>query len=187
MSARKPRRERPPLDQQALSDLALRYVGRFATTRSKLLTYLRRKLRERGWSGTSEPDLEAMVQRFVELGYIDDAGYALSKSRSLTGRGYGVTRVVQSLRIAGVEEEDGLEARAHAEQQAVSAALRFAERKRIGPFATASADPKARQRALATMVRAGHSFALSRAIVDLCPGIEPDRSALSHAAGCRGD
>ena len=31
-------------------------------------------------------------------------GYALAKSRALTGRGYGKRRVVEALRVAGVEE-----------------------------------------------------------------------------------
>lgn len=180
MSVRKPRRERPPLTPDTLNELALRYVGRFATTRAKLRTYLARKVRERGWSATSEPDLNAMIDRFAAQGYVDDSGYALSKSRSLAGRGYGKARLLQSLRVAGVEEADSAGARNHAEQEAVSAALRFAERKRIGPFASAPPDPKMRERALAAMIRAGHGFALSRSILDLPPGSDVDPSALEE-------
>jgi regulatory protein len=73
-----------PLDQAALQELALRYVGKYATTRAKLRTYLGRKLRERGWEGDREPDLEVLGNRFAELGYIDDASYALGQSRSLS-------------------------------------------------------------------------------------------------------
>jgi len=183
MSVRKPRRERPPLDGQALNELALRYVERFATTRAKLISYLMRKVRERGWSDRQEPDLEDLAGRFAASGYIDDAGYALSKSRSLTARGYGKQRVVQSLRVAGVEENDGQEARAHADREAVGAALRFARRRRIGPHAAGLSQPSDREKALAAMVRAGHSFALSRAIVDMAPGEEPDEQALAEACG----
>ena len=104
------RRERPPLDQSKLQELALRYVERFATTRAKLREYLARKLRERGWKGEREPDLGAISERFAELGYIDDAAYALGKARSLAGRGYGKRRLVDKLRVAGVEEQDGEEA-----------------------------------------------------------------------------
>src|SRR5678816_4043514 len=100
------RKPRPPLDAAKLNELALAYVGRFATTRAKLKTYLARKVRERGWDGGSAIDLEALAERFAEQGYVDDAAYALSKSRSLTGRGYGLRRVDQSLRMAGVEDED---------------------------------------------------------------------------------
>jgi regulatory protein len=170
-----------PLDGKSLQQLALRYVGRFATTRAKLRAYLTRKVRERGWNGANPPDFEALADRFAELGYVDDAAYALSKSRALTGRGFGKRRVVQALHIAGIGDEDGEAARGHADGEAVTAALRFAERRRIGPFAHAApSDPKARQKALAAMIRAGHGFGLARAIVDLLPGMEIDREELAE-------
>ena len=141
------RRERPPLDRKKLEELALRYVERFATTRAKLRDYLRRKLRERGWNGETEPDLEAMAEQFAGLGYVDDAAYALSKARSLAGRGYGKRRLVQQMRVAGVDDTDAEAARAHADEEAVSSALRFAERRRLGPFAlTAGRDPRDREK-----------------------------------------
>ena len=52
----------------------------------------------------------------------------------------------------------------------MDAALRYARRRRVGPFATAEADPRQREKAIAAMVRAGHSFALSRKIASLSPG-----------------
>jgi regulatory protein len=179
MTDRRPRRERPPLNPGTLNELALRYVGRFATSRAKLRTYLTRKLRERGWSGEADPDLAALTERFTAQGYIDDAGYALSKSRTLSGRGYGKARLVQSLRVAGIEEADAVEARRHADAEAVQAAVRLAKRKRIGPFAGTTPDPQERQRALAAMVRGGHSFALSRALVDTPPNGQIDENALA--------
>jgi len=168
------RRERPPLDQSKLQELALRYVERFATTRAKLREYLDRKLRERGWKGEREPDLGAISERFAELGYIDDAAYALGKARSLAGRGYGKRRLVDKLRVAGVEEQDGEEARAHADEEAMASALKFAERRRIGPFAAQIADRKQREKAVGAMVRAGHSVSLARAIASLSPGASLD-------------
>jgi regulatory protein len=166
-----PRRRTPgPLDQAALQELALRYAGRYATTRAKLRAYLARKLRERGWSGEREPDLEAIAERFAELGYVDDAAYALSQSRALSSRGYGRRRLGDKLRLAGVAEADGAAANAHAESEAVSAALRFAERRRFGPFATAAAERSEREKWIAAMVRAGHGFALARCIAAMAPG-----------------
>src|SRR5215210_3064701 len=122
-------RRAPPLDQKRLEELALRYVERFATTRSKLRDYLKRKLRERGWDGANEPDLVVLAERFAELGYVDDSGFALGTARALAARGYGKRRLVEKLRIAGVGEADGEAARAHADDEAVAAALRFAERR----------------------------------------------------------
>src|SRR5437763_6232039 len=148
------RRRPPPLDEAALGELALRYVERFSTTRAKLRAYLARKIRDRGWEGTREPELARIADRFAGQGYIDDAAYALAKSEALTGRGYGKRRVIQTLRAAGVDEEDGIAARGHADEEAVNAALRFARRRRIGPFADSPPrDPKEREKALAAMIR----------------------------------
>jgi regulatory protein len=181
---RKTRRTPSPLDSGKLDVLALIYVGRFATTRAKLRSYLARKLRERGWEEQADPDLDAIAERLADQGYIDDAGYALAKSRALSGRGYGKRRVMTALRVAGVAEEDGIEARDHADSEAVGAALRFAERRRLGPFAlTRADDPRDREKALATMIRAGHGFALARAIVELAPGAEVDLDGLAERAG----
>lgn len=174
-------RPRPALDEAALDALALRYVERFATTRAKLCAYLMRKLRERGWSGARPAEPEAIAERFAALGYVDDAAFALAKARSLAGRGYGRRRLADNLRVAGVDEQDGAAALDHAEREAVNAALRFAERRRIGPFATASpTDAKARDKAIGAMVRAGHGFALARAIVALSPGEGVDAEALAQ-------
>jgi regulatory protein len=177
------RRPRPPLNRERLNELALGYVGRFATTRARLRSYLKRKVRERGWDGEGEPDVDAIAERFAAQGYVDDAAYALSRSRALTGRGYGPRRVEQSLRTAGVEEPDGAAAREHAQADSIEAAVRFAERRRLGPFASEAADRKGRERALATMIRAGHGFGLSRAIVDLPPGADINLVELSENKG----
>jgi regulatory protein len=183
MASARPRKRAPPLDQRRLDELALAYVGRFATTRARLRSYLARKIRERGWDGADEPNLERIAERFAAQGYIDDAAYALAKSRALTGRGYGRRRVLEKLRAAGVEEPDGADARAHADAQAVAAALRFAERRRLGPFAAAAPNgPKEREKALAAMIRAGHPFDLARAIVDLRPGADLDLEAFAERA-----
>jgi regulatory protein len=174
MTGRKPRRPPKPLNGERLNELALFYVGRFATTRAKLASYLKRKLRERGWEGPGEPDVERLVERFAETGLVDDALYALSKSRSLSERGYGAGRVRQSLRAAGIGEEDSAAAHELAAGEAAEAALRFARRRRIGPFAASLPDRAGREKALAAMVRAGHGFEVARILVDCKPGEVPE-------------
>ena len=180
MAYRRGKKERPPLDQEALRELALAYVGRFATSRAKLGAYLERKVRERGWRGERSADVGGIVERLAELGYVDDAAFALSKSRSLTARGYGARRIDQSLRAAGIDEEDGQEARELAAMEAVEAALRFARKRRFGPFAEKPVDRPAREKALAAMVRAGHGFGLANAILALEPGADAYREMLAE-------
>lgn len=150
--------------------MALTYVARFATTRRKLLFYLRRKLRERGWAGAGEPPLEQLCDRLAQAGYVDDAAYALAKARSMGARGLGRRRVAAALAGAGIAEPDRDDALAEAEAAAADSALRFARRRRIGPFATGLAGPEQREKWLAAMLRAGHGFDLSRRIVALSVG-----------------
>ena len=163
MSRGGPRKPRPPLDEGKLNELALAYVARFATSRAKLAAYLVRKLRERGWAGAGEPPIEALVAKAVRLGFVDDAAFALSKARSLTARGYGERRVGRALHAAGIGESDAEAARGHARDDAVEAAVQFARRRRLGPFAISVAGPEAREKALAAMIRAGHSDPFQKA------------------------
>ena len=189
MSPRPHRKPRPPLDQAKLDELALFYVGRFATTRAKLASYLQRKLRERGWAGAGEADVAALVERFDRSGLVDDRAYAMAKAETLARRGYGKRRLAVALRSAGVDDEAGAPALDHAEREAAMAALRFAERRRFGPYAVsagrdASAPADARERSklrdkqLAAMMRAGHGLTLALAILRLEPGTEPDPGEL---------
>ncbi|HKR24262.1 MAG TPA: RecX family transcriptional regulator, partial [Allosphingosinicella sp.] len=55
-----------------------------------------------------------------------------------------------------------------------AAALRFAERRRIGPFAAAEPDRAGREKALAAMLRAGHPPALAKRLIAAPPGEIPD-------------
>lgn len=176
------RRAKPPLDPAKLDEIALRYVGRYATSRAKLCAYLSRKLRERGWNGAGEPDLDRIAERFARLGYVDDAAFAMSKSQALASRGYGKRRLVESLRAAGIGEEDSAGARELADREKVAAALRFAKRRRIGPFGAGGEDPRQREKAIAAMVRAGHDFALARKLAALPPGAEIDPDDLGAGA-----
>lgn len=178
MAVQQRRKSRPPLDADRLEEMALNYVGRFATSRAKLVAYLGRKLRERGWSDSSDPPIEALADKFVRLGYIDDRAYALSKARSLVARGYGERRVRQSMAVAGIDEEAAADAYELADEEALTAALHFARRRAIGPYAPHQPNPDERERALAAMIRAGHRFALARAIISLKPGEDPDSESL---------
>ena len=171
------RRPAPPLDRDKLDRLALRYVERFATTRGRLADYLRRKIRERGWEGEpANPD--ALADRMAELGYVDDRAFAEARARSMGRRGLGARRVADALRHARVGAEDAEAVAPEVEERAPEAALAFARRKRIGPYGPAPADRETRARQLAAMARAGHSYDLSRRIVDLGPGADVDPDEL---------
>jgi regulatory protein len=178
-SARKSKASRAvrPLDQAALHDFALSYVARFATTGAKLEAYLCRKLRERGngegSDGENHIDIPAIVSRMIELGYVDDEAYARARSRDLLERGFGARRIEQALWAAGVDENIRAD---HAPDDAGRrrAAAQLARKRRFGPYGrsadeSASHSPeqrRAREKAIAAMLRAGHEFAHARFICE---------------------
>lgn len=163
---RRERKPQRPLDAARLNEMALAYVARFATSAGKLSDYLKRKLRERGWEGEGEADLHAIVSRFVELGYVDDAGFARGKAQSLLRRGYGARRIEQALGAAGIAEPLREEARG-SDAERRRAALVMARKRRFGPFGGGSGlDPALREKQVAAMLRAGHPLAYAREVVN---------------------
>ena len=169
----KPRRVVKPLDSQRLEELALAYVAKFSTSAVKFERYLKRKLRERGWEGEGDPPVEATVERYVELGYVDDEGYARMKSASLLRRGYGGRRVRQALGEAGIAE-DLREAVAPGERASRTAALTYARKRRFGPFGMELPERDAAEKQIAAMLRAGHGFAAARALVEAADEAEAE-------------
>ena len=170
-------RKSRPLDDTTLRDLALAYAARFSTTGAKLEGYLARKIRERGVAEDQDGravdlDVRALVERLIELGYVDDAAYARARSRDLTGRGYGKRRVEQALWAAGVDD-DVRHDHAPSEAEGRRAAILLAKKRRFGIFGTklsedlaSDARRAAKEKQIAAMLRAGHDFADVRFILD---------------------
>lgn len=163
-SSESPRAPRP-IDAAGLEALALAYAGRYATTRAKLAFYLERKLAMRGWEGESAPPIAAIVERFAERGYVDDAAFAAARGAALGRRGYGARRIAEALRAAGVDSHDSAPVQQTARDEALTLALAYAKRRRIGPFARLEdRGPDARRRAFAALLRAGHETEIARRV-----------------------
>lgn len=163
--SRRTRRPPRPLDPQRLEELALAYVARFATSAAKLEGYLRRKLRERGWEGEGVAPLAALVERFVQAGYVDDEAFARVRTGSLLRRGYGQRRIAQALDAAGIAADvrEGVRPGAGAER---AAALALARKRRLGPFGAALPDRAVREKQIAVLLRAGHRLDSARELIN---------------------
>lgn len=184
-----------PLNTARLKDLALRYVSRYATTRHKLATYLRRKVREKGWdagsdveAATADAGLDSAAEAaiaeavgYVErLGAVNDVAFAEGRARALTRRGMGAHRIRQALSGAGIGAEVTDEA-LH-EVDALEAAVAYLRRRRWGPFGEgAPHDPDARRKAFAAMMRAGHPPDLSGKLLRLASEEELEQFRVERA------
>ena len=89
---------RRPLNDAELAAYAVSYLSRFDCTAVKLRQVLARKLAkhssEHGAAAEgdrvtdgSPPDIERIIARFVELGYLNDARFAQSLAQGLLARG----------------------------------------------------------------------------------------------------
>lgn len=156
-----------PLDANSLRDLALAYMARYATSTAKLERYLKRKIRERGWEDGENalPDLAGLIERYAGLGYVDDENYARARSGSLLRRGYGARRIGETLARDGIGQQMR-EEMVPGERAARAAALLLAQKRRFGPFAADRPTLERREKQIAALLRAGHSFDHARAVLD---------------------
>jgi regulatory protein len=171
----------PPLDSPALDALALTYVARFATSSGRLSTYLKRKLRERGWAEETPPDVAAVVARMTERRYVDDAAYAAAKSEGLRRRGYGARRIETVLDHDGIAAPLRAAARG-SETERRHAVMAFARRKRFWPYSGEPClDPALRRKHLAAYLRAGHGLDHVRRVMDARDLADLEEWADEHA------
>lgn len=189
--ARRPfiaRSDRPPprpLDAARLDELALAYVGRFATSEARLARYLERKLRERGWdgSGLASEAVAAAVERCARLGFVDDSAFAQQRGAALARRGLGERRLRAQLAVDGIRTELAAPVLGAARDDRMATALAFARRRRLGPYGSgAPSDPRARDKLLGAFLRAGHDAATARQILAVAPG---DEEALAELDGAQ--
>ncbi|WP_375398055.1 regulatory protein RecX [uncultured Sphingomonas sp.] len=162
----------PPFDHAAVERLALRYVERYATTRRRLAAYLTRKVRLSGATDASI-DIAAIVERIAGLGYVDDRAFGEGRATAMTRRGAGARRIAGALRHAGLDRDDADAIMPAIAARAMEAALAFARRRRIGPFAVEAPDHALRDKHMAAMLRGGHAPALARRVVAMAPGDDP--------------
>lgn len=190
-------RTKRPLNAAKLDELALAYVARYATSRGKLARYLSRKVAESKWidDQNSEESIDAAVNRMEQLRYLDDGQYARMRGGAMMRRGLGPARVRAQLHFDGISADDSSavlaelrgEGRGEDDRDGqgidavTQAAIRFAQRKRLGPFAAQAAqDRPMREKQVAAFLRAGHAMGLARRILALPPmdGPHPDEVAV---------
>jgi regulatory protein len=151
----------------------LAYLGRSAATSATLARVLDRKVAmwaRKAARAARDPDLieadvsacrqsiEAMLARFREVGLLNDAAYAKSRARSLSRSGRSRRAIAAHLTAKGVDAETTREV-LPAEADELAAALAFARKRRIGPYAReGQVDRATKQKALAAMARAGFGW-----------------------------
>lgn len=167
-----------PLSDQELEAYAVSYLSRFDCTTAKLRQVLARKLAKHSAepdadaaaegervTDRSPPDIERIIARFVEVGYLNDARFAQLLAQGLLGRGTAPRKTIERLRQRGVKgevaEQVVRELGAAGETELVTA-RRLVVRKRLGWCRPDGVRQERAQKDLGVLARAGFSFDVAR-------------------------
>ncbi|MDB5396528.1 MAG: hypothetical protein JWM91_4034 [Rhodospirillales bacterium] len=165
---------RPParMSESKLAEAALFYLSRYASSSGNLRRVLMRKVaRSAAFYGDDpeplKPIVDGLVARYAQSGAVNDAHYADAQVRKLRRRGSSARLIVQNLNAKGVPAEIVAETASALSQEAgdPAAALRFAQRRRLGPFRQ-TGRAENRQRDLAALGRVGFDYQVATMIVD---------------------
>lgn len=191
--ADRPKQRRFPIrTEEALKNLALRYVARFPCTTDKLRKHLAKKMREALDANEAQPGdgrkwIDGVIATLTRVRLLDDNAYAGARALTLHRRGRATSLIVRDLAQRGAPEAAIAHARdalaESCEHPDLSAAARLAKKKRLGPFATTQPlTQDVRRKHLAALARGGFSFDIARRIVDARdPELLAELDALARA------
>ncbi|HKX08354.1 MAG TPA: RecX family transcriptional regulator [Stellaceae bacterium] len=175
MPPRSPRRP-PAITDSALEKSALFYLERYAASSGQLRRVLLRRIKRAEMLGAEATEIEsarrrieALIERHVASGVLDDRRFAESQAQSLQRRGASRRRIRQRLAAKGVDRdsvEGALETMdPEGETSELAAACVLVRRRRLGPYRAAGARQEFRQKDLATLARAGFSLDVARKVL----------------------
>lgn len=167
------------ISAQYLENAALYYLERYAASTTHFRRVMQRKIdkscRHHGDDPQSfAPLLDALVQRYVGAGLLDDATYTRAKTTSMRRKGLSRRMIFMKMEAKGINAAttapvlDALDAEnatedADAEFQA---AMVQARRKKLGPFRTRPpATPADIRKEMAALARAGFAYDICRRVI----------------------
>jgi len=173
-SAPKPSAE---LIKKRLTNKAFHYLGRYASTSSRLETILRkfsqRKL-DRADPALLEQLIKEVAESCVRLGYIDDETFIRSQFRQGLRNGFSQRRILLKLAQRGISRElakavmaKQTSSAADKKDSELAAALIYARKKSVGPYSRTELHPENNQRHLARLARNGFAFDIAKQVMAL--------------------
>ena len=175
-ASQRPKRRRQPLKAtpQGLERSALYYLERYDSSSGHLRRLLHRKVQLSARVHDTDPEegvaaVERLIARLTGLGLLNDGRYARERVRSLRGRGASTAMIRAKLRAkslpAGLIDAALSEEASNPEERELLAALRYAQRRRLGPFRLDNRTER-RDRDLAALGRQGFPYETARRVID---------------------
>jgi regulatory protein len=170
--------KKPPkkISRAYLENAALYYLQRYATSAENLRRVMMRKVKKSCAFhqlpvGDFAPLVDELVTRYMSAGLVDDAVFARARVASLRRQGLSRQAIMARLQAKGLSRaqiESALKlVDEDQEDPEMTAARACARRKKLGPWRkTPLTDPKALQKELAALGRAGFGYEVARRVLD---------------------
>lgn len=164
------RRYKRPTEDRLLR-AAVHYLERYASTEVNLRKVLERKVYRACNALEIDPGefteiIQTIVGKCVRTGMVNDHGFAEMKVASLRRKGQSLKKIEAQLKAKGVPPNVLETALAGDETDDLTAALIYAKRRRLGPFADPAKRADRRMKDLAAMCRAGFDYETARRVID---------------------
>ena len=158
------KRQPKKITPQRLKNIALYYLKRFDSSINNLRQVLRNRVNDYAyynpeWNKNEAYEwIEKILVDFERYGYLDDARYTELKVKNYVNAGKSAHYITNKLKQKGIA--DSLVAEFLEEQgyDSYEMALRFARKKRIGPFRVDENRKEFRQKDMAVLLRAGFDY-----------------------------
>lgn len=160
------------LTPERLEQAALAYLQRYANSAEGLARVLRRRLAKaarEGRAAAGPADVQAVVQKLLRLGLLNDELFAEGRAGRLARQGRSQRSIARRLAAAGLGEAEvahGLAAAGTDPSDELARAIAFSRRRRLGPFRPAAARGAKRLADMAALARQGFAYDLARNVVD---------------------
>ncbi len=186
---------RPPrkISKSYLQNAGLYYLERYPASVAHFKTVMQRKIdRSIRYHGTPSREecaewLDGVADKYVEYGYLNDQRYAEGLIHSLQQKGRAEMKIRARLKQAGIDEHVIVSLMARKKEEEAErlndlpipsnwpqqssniseylAALKYAKKRRVGPYAALARTPKDPEKALAMLARNGFSYDIAQVIL----------------------
>jgi regulatory protein len=169
-----------PATPERLERVALFHLERFASSAANLRRVLMRRVQRSVQIHGTDPAagaaaVEALIQRFLGAGMLDDKVYAEARAARLHRRGASARKIAASLAGKGIDrdligatldEADGESGHSARPGGDLAAAAALARRRRLGPYRLPEQRGEFRQKDLGSFARAGFGRAVAERVLN---------------------
>lgn len=161
------------ITKQRLKNVALYYLQRFESSRGNLQKVLMKRITEYAYQNPDYDKSEALewveelLNDFEGYGYINDGRYAEIKIRDYVNAGKSLRYIQGKLQQKGIDTNVVENILEEQEYDAWEVALKFAKKKRIGPYRLDDENrSENRQKDMGALVRAGFDYDVTTKVLD---------------------